>query len=151
MLFALQQSGGSAGGGLTILLFQVGAIALVFYFLILRPQGQARKKHAEVLASLKRNDDVMTAGGIVGKVKDIKEVDTNGVKETRVTVESGTSTVIVERSRIIRLVKLAEIAIMLPPATPNTAWAQPGGNAAKSMGHVSLGDSIRPVWSAPFI
>lgn len=103
MLFALQQSGGSAGGGLTILLFQVGAIALVFYFLILRPQGQARKKHAEVLSGLKRNDDVMTAGGIVGKVRDIKEVETNGVKETRVTVESGTSTVIVERSRIVRV------------------------------------------------
>lgn len=103
MLFALQQTGGSAGGGLSILLFQVAAIALVFYFLILRPQGQARKRHAEVLAGLKRNDDVMTAGGIVGKVRDIKEVETNGVKETRVTVESGTSTVIVERSRIIRV------------------------------------------------
>ena len=89
MLLALQQTGGSAGGGLSILLFQVAAIALVFYFLILRPQGQARKKHAEVLAGLKRNDDVMTAGGIVGKVKDIKEVDTNGIKETRVTIESG--------------------------------------------------------------
>lgn len=103
MLLALQQSGTSAGGGLTILLFQVAAIALVFYFLILRPQGQARKKHAEVLSGLKRNDEVMTAGGIVGKVKDIKEVETNGVKESRVTVESGTSTVIVERSRIIRV------------------------------------------------
>ncbi len=103
MLLALQQTGGSAGGGLSILLFQVAAIALVFYFLILRPQGQARKRHAEVLAGLKRNDEVMTAGGIVGKVKDIKEVETNGVKETRVTVESGTSTVVVERSRIIRV------------------------------------------------
>ena len=103
MLFALQQTGGSAGGGLSILLFQVAAIALVFYFLILRPQGQARKRHAEVLAGLKRNDEVMTAGGIVGKVKDIKEVEANGIKETRVTVESGTSTVIVERSRIIRV------------------------------------------------
>lgn len=102
MLLALQ-SGTSAGGGLSILLFQVGAIALVFYFLILRPQGQARKKHAEVLSGLKRNDEVMTAGGIVGKVREIKEVESNGVTETRVTVESGTSTVIVERSRIVRV------------------------------------------------
>ena len=104
MLLALQQSAPSGGGGgLSILLFQVAAIALVFYFLILRPQGQARKKHAEVLAGLKKNDEVMTAGGIVGKVREIKDVDANGVKETRVTVESGTATVIVERSRIIRV------------------------------------------------
>ncbi|HEU5049044.1 MAG TPA: preprotein translocase subunit YajC [Gemmatimonadales bacterium] len=103
MLLALQQSAPSGGGGLSILLFQVAAIALVFYFLILRPQGQARKKHAEVLAGLKKNDEVMTAGGIVGKVREIKDVDANGIKETRVTVESGTATVIVERSRIIRV------------------------------------------------
>lgn len=103
MLLALQQSAPSAGGGLSILLFQVAAIALVFYFLILRPQGQARKKHAEVLAGLKKNDEVMTAGGIVGKVREIKDVDANGIKETRVTVESGSATVIVERSRIIRV------------------------------------------------
>jgi preprotein translocase subunit YajC len=47
--------------------------------------------------------EVMTAGGIVGKVREIKEVEANGVKEVRVTVESGTSTVVVERSRIIRI------------------------------------------------
>ncbi|MGS1016736.1 outer membrane protein assembly factor BamB family protein [Allosphingosinicella humi] len=42
---------------------------------------------------------------------------------------------------------LAEIAIMLPPATPNTAWAQPGGNAAKSMGHPALGAALGQAWS----
>jgi hypothetical protein len=36
-------------------------------------------------------------------VKDIKEVDTEGQKEVRVTIESGTATVVVERSRIIRV------------------------------------------------
>ena len=78
---------------------QLLAMGLVFWFLILRPQSQARKKQAELLNALKKNDDVMTVGGIVGVVKDIKEV--NG--ETRVTVETGTSTVVVERSRIIRV------------------------------------------------
>jgi preprotein translocase subunit YajC len=79
------------------------AIGLVFYFLILRPSGQARKKHAELLANLKKGDEVMTSGGIIGRVKDIKDVEADGVKETRVTVESGTATVIVERSRIVRI------------------------------------------------
>ena len=94
---------GGAGGGLTMLLVQVAAIGAVFYFLILRPQAKARKAHAELLTQLKKNDEVMTAGGIVGKVRDIKEVESGTVKETRVTIESGTSTLVVERGRIVRV------------------------------------------------
>jgi preprotein translocase subunit YajC len=78
---------------------QLLAMGLVFWFLILRPQSQARKKQAELLNALKKGDDVMTAGGIVGVVKDIREQS----GETRVTIETGTSTVVVERSRIIRV------------------------------------------------
>ena len=50
---------------------------------------------AEILAGLKKGDDVTTAGGIVGKVRDIKE--------DRVTIESGTATLVVERGRIVRV------------------------------------------------
>jgi preprotein translocase subunit YajC len=92
-----------SGGGLTVLLLQMAAIGLVFYFLILRPSGQARKKHAELLTNLKKGDEVMTSGGLIGKVRDIKEVETGGVKETRVTLETGTASVVVERSRIVRI------------------------------------------------
>jgi preprotein translocase subunit YajC len=92
-----------SGSGLTMLVLQMAAIGLVFYFLILRPSGQARKKHAELLGQLKKGDEVMTSGGIVGRVKDIKEVESGGIKETRVTVESGTSTIVIERSRIVRV------------------------------------------------
>jgi preprotein translocase subunit YajC len=92
-----------SGGGLTVLLLQMAAIGLVFYFLILRPSGQARKKHAELLTNLKKGDEVMTSGGLIGKVRDIKEVESGGVKETRVTLETGTASVVVERSRIVRI------------------------------------------------
>jgi preprotein translocase subunit YajC len=92
-----------SGSGLTVLVLQMAAIGLVFYFLILRPSGQARRRQAELLAKLKKGDEVMTSGGIIGRVRDIKEVDTEGAKEFRVTVESGTSTLVVERSRIIRV------------------------------------------------
>jgi preprotein translocase subunit YajC len=84
-----------ASGGLTVLMFQIGLIGLVFYFLIIRPQGQARKKHAEILGALKKGDEITTAGGIIGKVKEIKE--------EKVTIETGTSTIVVERGRIIRV------------------------------------------------
>jgi preprotein translocase subunit YajC len=95
------QSG--SGSGLSVLVIQMAAIGLVFYFLVLRPSAQAKKRHAELLTKLKKGDEVMTSGGIVGRVKDIKEVDSDGSKEVRVTVESGTSTLVIERSRIVRV------------------------------------------------
>ncbi|HEV8358778.1 MAG TPA: preprotein translocase subunit YajC [Gemmatimonadales bacterium] len=80
---------------LPMLLFQFGAIILIFYFLLIRPQSQARKKHAAILAQLKKGDEITTSGGIIGKVKDIKD--------DRITIESGGSTLLVERARIIRV------------------------------------------------
>ena len=94
-LFLIAPTGTSGSAGLTMLILQFGAIIAIFYFLLIRPQSQARKKHAAILAALKKGDDITTAGGIVGKVKDIKE--------DRVTIESGTATLVVERSRIIRV------------------------------------------------
>jgi preprotein translocase subunit YajC len=94
---------GSNGGALGWLPLQLVGFGLVFYFLILRPQAQARKRHAELLTRLKKGDEVMTSGGIIGRVKDIKEVETEGIKEVRVTIESGTANMIVERSRILRV------------------------------------------------
>ena len=91
---ALLQSSGGATAALVNFL-PIIAIGLVFYFLVIRPQGQARKKHADMLAALKKGDEIMTAGGIVGRVKDIKE--------ERITVESGTSTLVIDRARIVRI------------------------------------------------
>lgn len=86
---------GQGGAGMGFLLVQVALIFAVFYFLILRPQSAARKKHAELLAALKKGDEVVTAGGIMGRVKDIRD--------ERVTVESGTATVVVHRQRIVQV------------------------------------------------
>lgn len=95
-LLALMAPVGNGGsGGLSILLLQVVAIGLVFYFLIIRPQGQARKQHEALLANLKKGDEVTTSGGLIGKVRDIKE--------DRVTIETGSATVVVERARIVRV------------------------------------------------
>ena len=43
-------------------------IFVVFYFLLIRPQQQKAKEHRTMLANLKRNDEVITAGGLYGKV-----------------------------------------------------------------------------------
>ena len=92
---ALMTTPDSPGGGLPVLVLQIGLFGAVIYFLIIRPQGQARKKHEALLAGLKKGDEVTTSGGIIGKVKD--------VKDDRVTIESGSATLIVERARIIRV------------------------------------------------
>jgi preprotein translocase subunit YajC len=43
------------------------------YFMVIRPQQKKAKEHQEMLNKLKRNDEVMTSGGIYGKVIDLKE------------------------------------------------------------------------------
>ncbi len=93
MLFMAPAGGQS--GGMSILLLQIGLIGAVFYFLILRPQSQARKKHAAMLEALKKNDTVITSGGLMGKVK--------GIKDDEVTIESGESVVVVHRARIVQV------------------------------------------------
>ncbi len=43
---------------------------------------------------------------------------------------------------------LAGVAVVLPPALTNTEWAQPGGNAGKSYGHLALPDNLGRAWTA---
>ena len=52
-------------------------IALIFYFLLIRPQMTARKKHMEMVSNVRRGDTVVTQGGIIAKVT--KVLDDNEV------------------------------------------------------------------------
>ena len=49
-------------------LIPVLGIVAVFYFLLFRPQQQKAKEHTNMLENLKKNDDVITSGGLYGKV-----------------------------------------------------------------------------------
>jgi len=48
-------------------------IFVVFYFLLIRPQQQARKRHLEMVANLKKGDVIVTTGGLIGKVKSVAD------------------------------------------------------------------------------
>lgn len=43
---------------------------------------------------------------------------------------------------------IADVAVVLPPAAVNADWSQPGGNAAKSMGHLAVGTALSRAWGA---
>ncbi len=67
-MFVLAQEGtGSATGGYSTLIF-LGLMALVFYFLIIRPQRKRASEQKQLAASLTVGDRVQTIGGIVGTV-----------------------------------------------------------------------------------
>jgi len=48
-------------------------VFVVFYFLLIRPQQQKAKAHREMINNLKRNDEVVTAGGLYGRVVELNE------------------------------------------------------------------------------
>ena len=60
-------------GPLTQLLVFFGPLIAIWYFLVLRPQSQQRKKLQDMLANLKTGDRVVTSGGIYGTIVGFRE------------------------------------------------------------------------------
>ena len=68
----------------------------IFYFLLLRPQKKVAEQHREMLSALKKGDDVMTEGGIIGQVIHLTD--------DRVTIRTAESTkIVVARPKIARV------------------------------------------------
>ena len=65
-----QAAGGAAGSQLAPLLMMVLFI-IIFYFLLIRPQQKKAKEHQSMLGRLAAGDEVVTAGGILGKVVEV--------------------------------------------------------------------------------
>jgi preprotein translocase subunit YajC len=111
-LLALQAGG---VGSMTPFIIQIAAIFGIFYFLLIRPQQKQKRKHEEALRSIKRGDQVVTTGGIIGEVVHVREtVNADGTTarpmEDQVTIKSAESRLIVERGRIAKIVSGAGAA-----------------------------------------
>lgn len=52
-----------------------GLIIILFYFLIIRPQNKQQKQRELMLKNLKQSDKILTNGGIIGKIIEIKQED----------------------------------------------------------------------------
>lgn len=51
----------------------LGGFVLIFYFLMWRPQAKRNKEHKELMAGLNKNDEVVTNGGIAGKISRVTD------------------------------------------------------------------------------
>lgn len=64
--------GTSQGVGFEMLIM-LGMFAVIFYFMIYRPQSKRVKEHKSLMASMSKGDEVLTSGGLVGKITKIAD------------------------------------------------------------------------------
>lgn len=73
-ILAQAEEGGTEGGIQQYMLyFYIVAFIAIFYFLLIRPGQKQRKVHQELVGSIKKGDEIMTAGGIYGTVTKIAD------------------------------------------------------------------------------
>lgn len=73
---AYAQAAGAATSGGSAFFIQIAPLILIFvifWFLMIRPQQRRMKEHAAKIAAVQRNDQVVTGGGLVGKVTKVDE------------------------------------------------------------------------------
>jgi len=102
LLAAGSGGGGQAGGGAdSMFFFMIIATFGILYFLVMRPQQKQQREHREMIKNLKKGDEVVTAGGIYGKIIDLDEhtVDLKVAEGTKIKIE---------RSRIGRVITQAK-------------------------------------------
>jgi preprotein translocase subunit YajC len=84
-----QTAAGAAGGPQDFMLqfLPLIALGLLFYFLMIRPQQKRMKQHQQMIASLKRGDQVVLNDGVIGKVVRVEEKEVGVEVATGVTVK----------------------------------------------------------------
>lgn len=72
------------------------AILAIFYFILIVPQRKQLKEHQSLVSALQKGDQVVTAGGLIGQI--------TAIDDDRVQLRTGSSTVVVEKSRVVKRV-----------------------------------------------
>jgi len=103
---AYAQAAGGAGSAFASFVPLI-LIFAIMYFLLIRPQQKKVKEHQAMVAALRRGDQVVTQGGVIGKVSKVKE---DGSNEIEVEIAEGVK---------IRVVKntVAQVLSKTEPAT----------------------------------
>jgi preprotein translocase subunit YajC len=70
---ALAQGAGESGGFDIAAILPLILMFAIFYFLLIRPQQKKAKEHKNLVAALKKGDEIITNGGLLAKVTDIED------------------------------------------------------------------------------
>ena len=68
-----QGVGGAGGPSPIVSLMPIALMFVVLYFLLIRPQQKRAREHESMVENLKRNDEIVTTGGIYGRVQSIAD------------------------------------------------------------------------------
>ncbi|PWE33913.1 preprotein translocase subunit YajC [Maritimibacter sp. 55A14] len=101
-----QAAGGGAGGAFASFVPLI-LIFAIMYFLLIRPQQKKAKEHKAMVEALRRGDQVITQGGVIGKVTKVKD-------ENEVEVEIATGV----KVRVMRQT-IAQVVSKTEPAAAN--------------------------------
>lgn len=96
------QSAGAGFGSSVGSLFPLVLIFAIMYFLIIRPQQKKAKEHRLMIEALRRGDQVLTQGGIIGKITKVKDDD-----EIEVEIATNTKTRVI-KSTIVNVLNKTE-------------------------------------------
>lgn len=91
--FAFAQSAATQQPSMIASFMPLILIFIIFYFLLIRPQQKRAKEHKALLESIKRGDEVLTGGGIIGKVLKADQTELIVEISTKVNVKVLRSTV----------------------------------------------------------
>jgi preprotein translocase subunit YajC len=72
-----QAAGGGASDAIMQQLLLFVPLIAIFYFLLIRPQQKRAAEHKDLIAGIRRGDQVILASGILGKVKNAKDGETD--------------------------------------------------------------------------
>lgn len=70
---AYAQAGAGPGGGILPTLIMVGLFFVFMYFMIIRPQSKRQKEHRQLMEGLEKGNEVITNGGVAGKIREVGE------------------------------------------------------------------------------
>lgn len=68
-----QSSGGAAGDGGLVTLLPIVLMFVLLYFIMIRPQVKRQKEHRSMVEGLQKDDEVITSGGVVGKITALRD------------------------------------------------------------------------------
>ena len=91
--FAFAQSAATQQPSMIASFMPLILIFVIFYFLLIRPQQKRAKEHKALLESIKRGDEILTGGGIIGKVLKADQTELIVEVSTKVNVKVLRSTV----------------------------------------------------------